>query len=235
MSNIKPLKYYNLKYENNNSYNLLIRGEAFRIGGQTKRNTSGKIEDQKCAFESIKRNVIYPLKEKYDNLYIYVDVVVLLNENKNLLKQWFSEFKEVKIININKNVLQTQIKTLERSLMLIKDKYPLLIIRIDTFFKVKIQFDKFSDSYFYVPFKGKFGPRINDIMIQVPRNYISIFKKALKYHKIDLHYLYETLIKLGVSKNKLKFMINKRYNANSEKELNPIYYLIGRPKFESII
>jgi hypothetical protein len=214
---------------NDNCYNLLIRGEAFRIGGQSKRRTNGSIDEQKIAFESIKKNIIHPLKEKYSKINIYVDIVVLSKEKQELIKKWFSELKDIKIIHIHKYVLETQIKTLEQSLMLIKNNYPILIIRIDTVFKVKIPFNKMSNTYFYVPFHGKFGPRINDIMIQIPKKSLFIFKKALKYHKIDLHYVYESLINLKIPKDKLKFIINKRYDANSAKEWNPIYYLIGRP------
>ena len=60
--------------------NLIIRGEAFRIGGNMSRSTNGNIQEQKTAVLSIIKYVIQPL-HKFYNLNIYKETMC----NKNTI------------------------------------------------------------------------------------------------------------------------------------------------------
>lgn len=210
--------------------NLLIRGEAFRIGGNMSRSTNGNIQEQKTAVLSIIKYIIQPL-HKFYNLNIYIDVVCSCPKKKFLLFKWFYNIKNIKKFHIYDRTAYGQLNSIRRSINKINNRnFALFMIRIDCVFKTLIPFNRLNINYFYVPALGCDGPpgTVNEIFIFIPRFKLDFFIKSLNSLIGNCHQLYNILRKLNFDKNKLKFILKYRYGSGTNIKWNPIFYLTAR-------
>ena len=226
----------NLKHHSTRKdFNLLIRGEAFRTGGQFSRRTNGDVIDQQTAINSIIKYIINPLQKIY-NLYIYIDIIISSQQKHKLIKEFFSNIQNIQSITIHSEVLKFQVETILRSMKHIKNTVsPTLIIRIDTIFKKELSFSKLDLDSFYVPFKGLHKIRVSDQIMLIPRNQMKLFIKAIRIYDEHLHMVYASLINLDFDKKRLKFFVKGRYDSNPAHWANPIYYFIGRKQSKRLL
>ena len=107
-------------------------------------------------------------------------------------------------------------------------------MRIDIFLKdkfmdiFKLDNDKilFPSICFEPHHKIGIHPRVNDIMMYIPKRYIIFFKQS----GIDLHHdtWYKLVTYYNFNYEQLDTMLNTYHDSDSYKDYNPIYYIVNR-------
>ena len=71
-------------------------------------------------------------------------------------------------------------------------------------------------------------PRVNDMMLYIPKKYIDWFKQ----NRIDLSHdtWYELVEKYKFDYNQLDTMLTTYHDSDSAKDYNPNYYIVNRPE-----
>ena len=212
---------------------FLFIGEAFRFGSQnTKiRGIEQSYEEQIKASKSHVQ-LIKKIEEKYQ--LEKSDVVINsynTQYNEDLLKI-YNEFLinctfNISLIGLN-NLFHNCIHDIQNS-----EIYDFVFyIRIDLFLKdlffeiIDINQDKilFPSICWFKDCMYKSYPRINDMMIFIPKQYYSKIQYINVYH--DAWY---KLVKCGNMKNEdLDLIINTFHDSDSEKDYNPLYYIVNR-------
>ena len=209
---------------------LVLYGESFREGKQNSRvkDTNESYINQMLASDSHLK-FIYMLKTKHN---IDTDVSISTYKTKyesDLKKKYKNIIKynsETELIGEN-NISQNGMKDIDLN------QYKFIIItRNDIFFKDEFinnfkEYDKITyvsqilmshDCYL----DG--NPRVNHIIIQIPNKYFNVIKDINVGHES-----WKTLNNLhGYNKTQLGFMLESYHDADSYKEWNPYYKMIGR-------
>ena len=108
----------------------------------------------------------------------------------------------------------------------------ILCMRIDIFLKDKFIeiFNPYSDKILFpsVCFKPhhKVGihPRVNDIMMFIPKKYFSNIKKV----ELNHYTWYNLIISQKLTYEDLDTMLNTYHDSDSAKDYNPLYYIVNR-------
>lgn len=214
---------------------IILFGESFRLGGQNTRNR-GSDESYKEQIQASQSQMsfIKHLYSKNVNAYVYIssyetkfnnelckvyaDVLIGCDFYDNLIGQ------EMLIKN---TINQITIEMFDF----------VLFMRIDLFIKnyfleiFNPQWDKIMwPSICFKPYhKCGIHPRVNDIMVFIPRKYYSYLNK-LYYnptgHDQWAYFIHNTDLKYDC----LDTMINTFHDSDSEKDFNPLYYIVNRPE-----
>lgn len=212
---------------------LVLFGESFRLGGQGNRNTGSEesYEPQiNAALTHIK--FIESLKEKNINM------MVSINSYTTRFDDPLNEiYESVLFDNIYYKELIGQgllIHNCIDRITNINDYDFILCMRIDLFLKDKFFeiFNPFSDKILFpsICFKpaDKCGihPRVNDMMMFVPRKYFKFIKKFWLTHESWCNLIEE----VKLTYEDLDMMLNTYHDSDSAKDFNPIYYIVNRPE-----
>ena len=214
---------------------LILFGESFRLGGQGNRNTGSK-DSYEAQINAAKTHVDFIMNLKKKNINMLVSInsyTTQYDEDLNKI------YKDVLYDKIYYNNLLGQNKLIHNCLDRIDNinKFDfILCMRIDLFLKDKFTeiFNENSDKILFpsICFEPhhKIGshPRVNDVMMFVPRKYIDFFKE----NKYDLNHntWYELVEKYNFNYDELDMMLNTYHDSDSAKDYNPIYYIINRPE-----
>ena len=82
----------------------------------------------------------------------------------------------------------------------------------------------------FVPYhKSGIHPRVNDMMIFIPKKYYNYIKN-IQYNPQG-HDIWANLIKnTDLKYEDIDTMLNTYHDSDSAKDLNPIYYIVNRPE-----
>lgn len=210
---------------------LVLFGESFRLGGQgnRRRGTAVSYEPQiNAALTHIK--FIESLKEKNINMQVSINSYTTTFDNSlnEIYKSVLFDSIYYKNLIGQNNLIHNCIKRISN----INDYDFILCMRIDLFLKDKFIeiFDPYSDKILFpsICFKPhhKAGnhPRVNDMMIYIPKKYFNFIEKITLCHNtwqllVDNHaFTYEDL----------DTMLNTFHDSDSAKDFNPIYYIVNR-------
>ena len=214
---------------------LILFGESFRLGGQGNRNRGSEqsYEEQiKAAKSHI--NFILNLQSKNTNM------VVSINSYTTQYDTHLTDiYKDVLYDNIFYTKLIGSDALIHNCINRIHniDNYDfILCMRIDIFLKDKFMeiFNPNSDKILFpsVCFephhKIEMHPRINDMMMYIPKKYIDFFKQT----RFNLYHdtWYNLIEKYRFNYNQLDMMLNTYHDSDSAKDYNPIYYIVNRPE-----
>lgn len=210
---------------------LILFGESFRLGGQGNRNR-GSDESYEAQINASLSHIRFIEFLKKRN----INMTVSINSYTTKFDSSMNEiYKSVLVDSKYYENLIGSAKLIHNCVDRITDinDYDfILCMRIDLFLKDKFFeiFNPYSNTIMFpsVCFKPyhKSGrhPRVNDMMMFLPKKYFNLIKKFNLGHDswnhlIDLHNLtYEDL----------DMMLNTYHDSDSAKDFNPIYYIVNR-------
>ena len=212
---------------------IIFLGESFRLGGQYNRNR-GSLEshdNQMLACESHNKFINHLLQKSPENK---VDTFLATYST-----QYYQELKKCyEPFVIGENVYDDVIGYNQLFHNAINNvnvgAYDIILtIRIDIFLKEEF-FNNFDLNWntirftFNTWFKGKCGeyPRVGDLIYYIPKKYFSYLN-----HIVLCHESWEILMnRTNLTCLDLDFMINTYHDSDSEKDFNPLYYIVNRPE-----
>jgi hypothetical protein len=214
---------------------IIIIGESFRLGGQNTRirGVPESYNEQINACNS-HINFLDNLKNKFNyNSSVYISTYDT-NYNKNLLDVYKNYLIGHKIYNDTIGLIQL----FKNSIIDNKNdlhKYDFVFyFRIDLFLKNHF-IDIFNPSWNTIRFpticwkkdsiyNGK--PRVNDMMLFIPNKFFDHLDNMSICH--EAWYLFSN--NLNINDNDMDVMINTYHDSDSQKDLNPLYYIVNRPE-----
>lgn len=216
---------------------IIFFGEAFRLGAQYTRDR-GSDQSYDGQMQASKSHISF-IKD-FNNKNVNIDVYISSYETKfndDLLKV----YKDFLIgHDFYPNILGQE-KLIHNAVNKISlEKYNfLLIMRIDLFLKNKFteifnhNWNKIMwPSICFKPYHlyNRKHPRVNDVMIFIPKKYYG-YIKDLKYsqagggHCLWWHLMEHT----NLSYDDLNTMLHTFHDSDSAKDFNPLYYIVNRP------
>jgi len=215
---------------------LILFGESFRLGGYGNRNR-GSNESYIEQINAAKSHILFleELKKKECSTDVYIssyntkfDKDLEYVYNNFLLKSDFYE----NLIGANK-LIHNAIDNITN----IEQYNFVLFMRIDLYLKNEfinifdINWDKilFPCICYKPHHKCGIHPRNNDMMIYIPKKYYNYIKNidyARDSHGMWNRFINETDLKY----DDLDTMINTFHDSDSEKDFNPLYYIVNRKK-----
>jgi hypothetical protein len=214
---------------------IIIIGESFRLGSQETR-VRGVPESYDQQINACNSHIKFlnNLKNKFN-----CDASVYLSTydtkyNDNLLEIY-------KDYLVGHKIYETLIglpKLFKNSVMDNKDNLQnydfIFYLRIDLFLKDHF-IDIFDPNWNTIKFpticwikfnthKGK--PRVNDVMLFIPKKFFDYLDNIPICHEA----WYILTNELHISDNDMDVMINTYHDSDSEKDFNPLYYIVNRPE-----
>jgi hypothetical protein len=212
---------------------LLLYGETFRLGSQSNRNT-GSVQsyDEQIRAAHTHVNLISHLKKQDIHMEVSINSYTT-PYNEDLCRV----YKDVRY-SIFYTHLIGQTELIHRCINSIDiQEYDfILCMRIDIYLKdtfVEI-FNPHSNnimfpSICFEPYhKTGIHPRVNDMMMYIPKRLLEKFKQEKVHLK---HETWHDLIEYHhLSYHDLDMMLDTYHDSDSEKDYNPIYYIVNRPQ-----
>jgi len=216
---------------------IILYGACFRLGSQLNTNIGlDNSYDQQIAASYSHMKLINHLKSKNINTDIYISSYSS-KFNENLC----NIYKDHLIINDFYNNLIGQHGLIYNIFNKINNtsQYKfILLMRIDIFLKdmfIEI-FNENWDNILWPSICMKphhqcgIYPRVNDLMMFIPNKYFNYIKYIIE-SKHNPHNSWEYLIKnTNLTNNDLDTMIHTYHDSDSEKDFNPLYYIVNRPE-----
>lgn len=213
---------------------FIILGESFRQGGWLSRETGAACSypDQKLACDS-HINFIKFLKVKFD---VDTDVIIdtYMTPYKNDLLHWYEPYLKEAAIHECKAF---GFENLYRHALTLINNYEdyefIHFFRIDLYLKPYFsQVFKMTDKLQYsfrttpIPFI-ECVPRLNDMMLYVPRNHFDILKRNI----VLLHdlYIWGLIQRCGLKKSVCTY-IKTIHDSNTRRDWNPLFRIVNRPE-----
>jgi len=210
---------------------LILFGESFRLGGQCSRNRghdNSYKEQIGAALTHIK--FIKSLKKKGINMTVSINSYTTKFNNSldEIYKSVLLDSKYYENLIGQTNLIHNCVDRITN----INNYDFILCMRIDLFIKDKFIeiFNPYSDkilfpSVCFKPFhKSGIHPRVNDMMMFIPKRFFHFIKKVELNH--------DTWNQLIVGHNfryeYLDMMLNTYHDSDSAKDFNPIYYIVNR-------
>jgi len=214
---------------------LLLRGEAFRKGGQHSRTIGAEdVYDEQQAACSTHMDLVRSIEAKGFQVEVYIDTYSTQYDNR--LRENYGGYLKDARFHTTRFASQS---------LLIKDAAELigaapatlLILRLDMYLKAPfmdlyrpdaetIQFFSICSHGWHKTPKG--NPRINDTIFHFPEKDFHKTSMLYKSSVIGWHELLDTEpLKYGVD---YSLMTTKFYDSDSAKDFNPYYRLVGRPE-----
>jgi hypothetical protein len=217
---------------------LMLLGESFRLGGQ---GTRSRGDDRSYPEQINACKTHIKLIEKMKGQGCDMDVILssyTTKFDKNLLDIYNNYIVDYKFYNDCIGMHNLFHTTLER---VNTEKYDfILYIRVDLYLK-DMFIDIFNPSWktihvpsiCFVPYHRENGhPRINNMMLFIPKKYFNYLKDIyLLPLGDDGHLLWGHLMnKTDLTYDDLDAMINTFHDSDSAKDYNPMYYIVNRPQ-----
>jgi hypothetical protein len=214
---------------------FLFIGESFRYGSQ-KTRIRGIKESHEEQIKACKSHIqfIEKLEKKFilekSDIIINTYTTNYDNELKNIYQNYLVSYVfQKKLIGLT-TVFQNTL--LDRKNL--NDYDFIFYIRIDLFLKdyllkvMELPNDKilFPTICWSKDCIIKRYPRINDMMIFIPKKYYSLIPNINIYHDCWYKLIHETNIK----NEELDVILKTLHDSDSEKDNNPIYYIVNRPE-----
>jgi hypothetical protein len=212
---------------------LILYGESFRLGGQGTRNRGSEqsYEEQiKAAKSHI--NFISSLKNK--NINIIVSINSYSTRYDKDITDVYKDILYDSIFYTNLLGVNALINNCINRVENITSYDFILCMRIDLFLKDKfIEIFKLDDDKILFPsicfephHKTGIHPRVNDMMMYIPKKYIIFFKQ----NGINLYHdtWYNLVTNYNFNYEDLDTMLNTYHDSDSAKDYNPIYYIVNR-------
>lgn len=215
---------------------FIIIGESFRYGSQTTRITGipQSYDEQINASKSHLYLCLY-LERKYNlkpSIYFATYNTEYNNELLNIYSNYLIGHKIYKdgVIGLSQLFINS-INNIN-----INDYDFIFYLRIDLYLKYKL-FEVFNPFWKTIHFpcicwkqySTLYGhnniPRINDTMLFVPNKFFSYLNNISIDHDLWHHFL-----KLNIDSKDLDVIINTYHDSDSEKDYNPLYYIVNRPQ-----
>ena len=218
---------------------LILYGEAFRDGKQfdRKRDTIQSFDNQMKACDSHIR-LIEQLKSKHIDMDVSISTYCTKYEKE--LKEKYSNYNlfyscENEMMNdIIKSIDHIVSKALNN--IVLNDYSFILLTRNDICFKDEfINTFEPSERILFVSQQWTHHdclkadtsyPVVNPIIMYIPKKYFMITKKFHIDHDAWKHYIHNYKLK----NQDMGFMLNTYHDADSYKDYNPLYYMVGRPQ-----
>jgi hypothetical protein len=207
---------------------MILLGESFRSGGQNTRER-GKPESVKEQMNACKSHIdfINSYNDVKWNIRLYT---YSTNYNSLLINNYGSYLEKYNFLISEPIGLQ---KLYEMSIENLPAYDFIFVCRIDLYLKPEFIFIfnyRWKEIKFpFICWKNRGGdivnlyPRVSDTMIFIPK----------KYNPKDINLNHEgwmLLIKNGYTIDDIDVMINTYHDSDSQKDYNPIYYIVNRPK-----
>jgi hypothetical protein len=211
---------------------IIFYGESFRFGGQSNRNIgldksfAEQIKACDSHLDLIKK---LELKHKID---VYIDTY-----DTKFSEQLLEKYKNHLIgFNLRKQYTQTVNRNILDCLNQVQDIYEyIFLIRIDLFLKPDFinLFPRTSDKITFTfrcwkLFDTLEGyPRISGMIFVFPQKYLEAMKSVDNFE-------HDTWLKLRkqnlLENHQLEFLISSQHDSDSQKDWNPLYYVVNRPE-----
>lgn len=212
---------------------LVLFGESFRLGGQGTRDT-GSQESYKNQIDAALTHIklIESLREKN------VNVAVSINSYTTKFDSSLNEiYKSVLLDSVYYKDLIGQESLIHNSIdrvTYINNYDCILFMRIDLFLKDRFFeiFNPYNNKILFpsVCFKPhhKCGihPRVNDMMMFMPKKYFDLIKKFNLHHGS----WHDLVVDHKLTYEELDMMLYTYHDSDSAKDFNPIYYIVNRPE-----
>ena len=214
---------------------IILFGESFRLGGQNTRNRgSDESYNEQIQASQSQMSFIKHLYSKNVNAYVYISSYET-KFNNELCKV----YADVLIgCDFYDNLIGQEMLIKNTINQITIEKFDfVLFMRIDLFIKnyfleiFNPQWDKIMwPSICFKPYhKCGIHPRVNDMMGFFPRKYYSYFKYL--YYNPTGHDQWAYFVNnTDLNYDCLDTMINTFHDSDSEKDFNPLYYIVNRPE-----
>lgn len=212
---------------------LLFVGACFRSGSQGSKitDTKNSFIQQKNASES--HIMLITHLNKFANVDVAINTYETIYENE--LKSWYNNNLIQVLINNELIGLENLINNSLRSIFNINEYDCILVIRIDLFIKEyflsilninsnKIQFPFICWAKCCVINNC---PRIADTILFIPKKYFYLINNRIF---LSHDSWYKNIKEYNLSNHDMEFMINTFHDSDSEKDFNPLYYMVSRPE-----
>uniref|UniRef100_A0A6C0KQJ4 Uncharacterized protein n=1 Tax=viral metagenome TaxID=1070528 RepID=A0A6C0KQJ4_9ZZZZ len=212
---------------------LILFGESFRLGGQGNRNT-GSEQSYEEQINAAKSHIKFISNFKKKNINISVSINSYSTRYDKNLTYIYKDVLYDSIFYTNLLGVNTLINNCINRVENITSYDFILCMRIDLFLKdkfmdiFKLDNDKilFPSICFEPHHKIGIHPRVNDMMMYIPKKYIIFFKQN------GINLVHETWYNLVTNYNfnyeQLDTMLNTYHDSDSAKDYNPIYYIVNR-------
>jgi len=219
---------------------LILFGESFRLGHHGTRN-SGSKESYDAQIKAAQTHIKFIENLQKINCNMVVSITSYTTQYDSNLTEIY---KDVLIDNkFYKNLFAKEDRGGGQTTLIHKcinridniNKYDfILYMRIDIFLKDKFMeiFNPKSDKILFPSIcweiKCKIGPhpRVNDMMMFIPKKYFKLIKKINLHH----HSWHDLITKHNLKYEDLDMMLNTYHDSDSAKDYNPIYYIVNRPQ-----
>jgi hypothetical protein len=219
---------------------IILFGESFRFGGQHT-NSRGLAKSYLEQIKAAQSHISFAqdLKEKNYNIDFYIssyDTQYTSHLNKVYSNNLIGSDYYLKLIGQH-NLIHNAIK----KIINLETYDFVLFMRIDLFLKDKFieifdpKWDKILfPTICYKPYhKSGIHPRVNDMIIYFPKKYFNYIKDILYNptgHDLWKHYIDTT----DLTYDDMDTMINTYHDSDSQKDFNPLYYIVNRQKSEIV-
>lgn len=215
---------------------IIIIGESFRLGGQGTR-VRGVPESYENQINACKAhiNLLDNLKDRFNcDLCVYISTYDT-KYNNELLSIYEKYIIGYKIYNDPIGLTQLFKNTIIDNKNDLNTYDFVFYFRIDLFLKDHFINNIFNPKWNTIMFpticwkrdstyNGK--PRVNDMMLFVPNKFFDYLDNMPICH--ESWYIFTN--KLDIDDNDLDVMINTYHDSDSEKDFNPLYYIVNRPE-----
>lgn len=213
---------------------LLLFGESFRWGGQHTRDRGRYVSypAQIDASKSHKRWIDHT-KQKY-----HADINVSIN---SYTTRFDDDLTSIYLLDLKKSIFYPEMigqnGLIQRCIQHLKEDLKeydfILYMRIDLYLKDTF-FDIFDPTWDKIMFPSicfephhKCGPhpRVNDMMMFIPKKYFSHLNVGLGHDS-----WYNLIERQSLTYEDLDTMLNTYHDSDSGKDFNPIYFIVNRPE-----
>lgn len=213
---------------------LLLIGESFRLGSQNTR-TRGLPESYQPQVHACNThlNLLKHMQDKDIEMSVFIGTYTTSYDD--VLMNMYKDFLTNKIILQNPFGLNNLFHLCVNSIDLLRYDF-LLYCRIDLFLKNLFfdRFDPFAQKILYPSIcftKYNFHvheghPRVNDMMLFVPKKYYQYVNDITIGHESWSAFMNRT----SLTYDDLDTLLPTFHDSDSEKDMNPLYYIVNRPQ-----
>jgi hypothetical protein len=214
---------------------ILIFGESFRTGSQYSRVRGGdeSYEEQIKACHNHLKFFKF-LEEKYDSLKISVSLLTYTTKFDKDLENIYHDYI-IKYESLDNLIGLNGLFHRSYSNINLDDFDFILYFRIDLYLKDHF-FEIFDPSWKTIRFATILWlryqvydnfPTSNDMIIFIPKKYFIYLSSINLFNHCTWKYL---ILNAKLSNDDLDIMINTFHDSDSQKDFNPLYYIVNRPQ-----
>ena len=212
---------------------ILLIGESFRLGGQGSRNR-GHDHSKRKQLDACNTHIKFFefLKDKF-NYDVELSICSYTTKFDNIIKDFYNKYL-IKSQFFDDVIGLPNLFHYAYSDISLSDYEFIFYFRIDIFLK-DFFFDIFNPSWKTIHFSTTtwiiwnelYGdPRVNDVMLFIPKKYFSYLKNIEIHHELWHNLIFYT----DLTYSDLDVMLETLHDSDSEKDYNPLYYIVNRPE-----